>query len=202
MRTSQEIDKIAPALAKAQAKLTNPKRNRKVVVKQKNGGQFEYSYATLDTILDLIRPVLAENELSIQQGTIRTADVLFTLTTRITHSSGQWYENDTPLPYTGIADAQALGSAMSYSKRYGVTAILALASEDDDDGRLTKEKEKNIESEIPADDPIRKKIEEIASFPALQAYWKTLTVEQRTTYTAIKDAAKAAIAKADEEASK
>lgn len=165
MRTSQEIDKIAPALAKAQAKLANPKKNREVEVRSTKG-TYKYSYATLDSIFDLARPVLAEAEVSICQGTSH-ADGRWVVVTRLTHSSGQWQETDTPLPYSGHSDAQVLGSALSYAKRYGLTAMLGIASEDDDDGtRAKKGPAKGAPGEgvgDTLDEPTRNRMTDIAT---------------------------------------
>ena len=150
MRTSQDTDKISAALAKAQAALTNPKRNREVTVTPRSGSEYKYSYATLDSIFDLIRPAMTSSELVIWQGVQPKGDNAYWLTTRIFHSSGQWIETDTPLPYSGSTDAQSLGSALSYAKRYGLTAALGIASEEDDDGKLaTKGKKEGVHR--PAD---------------------------------------------------
>jgi hypothetical protein len=161
VRTSQEIDKLSAALAKAQAKLVNPKRNRTV-----STGKYSYSYATLDTIFDGIRPVLAEVEVTPSQGTKNT-DGRWDLVTRLTHSSGQWQETDVPLPYSGHSDAQVLGSALSYAKRYGLTAALGIASEEDDDGSRTGKKPgKGSPAEGTADaldEPTRNRMTDIAT---------------------------------------
>jgi len=59
--------------------------------------------------------------------------------TRVLHSSGQWIEFG---PFTiplGKKDAQSVGSACSYAKRYALSAALAISAEKDDDGnRATK----------------------------------------------------------------
>ena len=56
--------------------------------------------------------------------------------TRLVHSSGEWIANTTPIMVSKDADnaAQAHGSGMTYSRRYGVTALLCIVAEDDDDG--------------------------------------------------------------------
>lgn len=142
MRTSQEIDKIAAAIVKVQAALTNPPRNKTVTMRLKAGGEFAFKYATLDSILDLIRPVLAANELAVLQGTAggtaANQPPLY-LTTRLLHSSGQFYETDTPIPYNG-GDAPSLGIALTYTKRYSITAMLGFAAEEDSDAGGTEKR--------------------------------------------------------------
>lgn len=171
MRTSNETDKLSAALAKAHSKLVNPKRNliAKVKGKTKAGAfyEYEYTYAGLDSILDLVRPVLAEVELFVTQGV--AGDATFRLITRITHSSGQWMETDTPLAYSGAADPQELGIAMSYSRRYGIAPMLGIAPEEDkDDGRsnAAKKPAKGSAAEGVADaldEPTRNRMTDIAT---------------------------------------
>lgn len=168
MRTSPEIDKIAPALVKVQAALKNPARNKTVKMVLKSGREFEFKYATLDSIFDLIRPVLAEHELALIQGTgggtAANQPPLY-LTTRLLHASGQFYETDTPIPYNG-GDAQALGIALTYTKRYSITAVLGFSAEEDSDLGADKGKGKNAPAAGAGDslnEPTRNRMTDIAT---------------------------------------
>jgi hypothetical protein len=170
VRTSPEIDKIAPALVKVQAALTNPTRNKTVSMLLKSGKTFEFKYATLDSILDLVRPVLAEHEMAVIQGTgggtAANQPPLY-LTTRLLHSSGQFYETDTPIPYNG-GDAQALGIALTYTKRYSITAMLGFAAEEDSDAGADKGKKpsKGTPAEGAGDsldEPTRNRMTDVAT---------------------------------------
>lgn len=125
------IDKIALALAKAQAKITNPERNREVTVKTKTGSSYKFKYATLDAIIDHIRPHLTENGLWFTQ-TLANGDGRYKLITTLVHESGQSISSETPLLVQGQGN-QEFGSALTYMRRYALTALLGIAADEDDD---------------------------------------------------------------------
>lgn len=100
------------------------------------------AYMTLDGILDTIRKPLADVGLVvIQRADTRYADLAdgrrsvqsVEVTTRILHVSGEWVEGCCEVPVTAPT-AHAIGSAMTYARRYGITALLAISSDADDDG--------------------------------------------------------------------
>ena len=130
MRTSEQIDQLAAALAAAQAAFPPIQKDRTATVPTKTGGTYAYTYADLASFLDAVRPALAANGLSITQG--GTGDHLVT---RLLHVSGQWIESDGILPATQ-ATPQGLGSAVTYARRYWLTALLGVVAESDDDGAL------------------------------------------------------------------
>jgi hypothetical protein len=122
---STEIDKVAEALAKANAEL-------KSIGKDRTNPHFKNKYATLDAIMDAIRPSLAKHGLSVVQGAKEVTDG-FNVVTMLIHSSGQFVSNVVPVPLSK-QDAQGVGSALTYGRRYGVSSLLALATDEDDDG--------------------------------------------------------------------
>lgn len=128
-----EFDKIAAALAKAQAKMTNPPKTKTAKVyrsKEKGGGfSHSYQYADLADVLDHVRGPLTENGLAIIQ--IVTPGMLIT---RLVHLSGQSFESNYPLPQTAI-DPQSMGSAITYARRYSICPLLGIAGETDDDAK-------------------------------------------------------------------
>lgn len=134
MKTTEQVNEIAAALAKAQGMLTNPERNRTVrVTSRKTGTSYEFSYATLDSIIALIRKPLSDNGLSFTQNFCDGENGKLRLETTLWHTSGQWIRTDIPVIVDGN-EAQAFGSAMTYAKRYALTALLGIAADEDDDG--------------------------------------------------------------------
>ena len=138
MQTSDDVSDIFTALAAAQAALTN-------IVKSAENPFHKSKYAPLDAVLDIVRPVMKEHDLSIFQGTVhgRLAEgengVTMYLQTRILHKSGQWIADDgVPLLLRAKSKEgkpidptmQSLGSAVSYARRYGLQAALSIASTD------------------------------------------------------------------------
>lgn len=134
MKTSEHINELAAALAKAQGTFTNPPRNRAVKVTLKAGGNYTFHYTTLDCIIDMIRPGLSANGLSFVQSVGLDTDWVI-VGTRLMHSSGQWIEDELPVKPDGFGPQQ-IGSAITYGKRYLLTALLGVASDEDDDGNL------------------------------------------------------------------
>lgn len=122
MKTSEKIIEIAKALVLFQGKV-------KGVKKDSTNPHFKSKYASLEAIMEAIRKPLNESNLSI----IQSQNV-----TRLLHISGEWIEIEVNLaPETG--KPQEYGSAMTYARRYGVSAILSLATEDDDDGNMASQ---------------------------------------------------------------
>lgn len=124
MKTSESIAKLADALAKAQGAM-------EPAAKDSLNPHFKSRYADFASVTDALRKPLAENGLSYVQGVGIDGD-LVTLTTRLLHVSGEWVEST-----CGVrpqqAGPQAVGSAISYLRRYSLSALVGLASEEDDD---------------------------------------------------------------------
>lgn len=134
MKHSEHINDLAAALAKAQGLFTAAEREHiaKVQSKKGEGSSYQYAYADLQAYLDVCRGPLAENGLSFYQD-VCVDGQRATVTTVLIHSSGQFIESS-PLTLTA-ADAmpQSIGSAITYCRRYSLSAALGMASEADDD---------------------------------------------------------------------
>ncbi len=135
MNTSEQINEIAAALAKAQGAFQNVSKNREVVVRTKAGATYKFKYATLDAIIEMIRKPLSDNALAFVQS-IDKINGSMGVDTRLYHTSGQWMQIFTPMTVDGEGN-QALGSAVSYAKRYALSSLLGIASEDDDDANAS-----------------------------------------------------------------
>lgn len=131
MRQSDTIAKLADALAKAQAEI-------KAIGKDRSNSHFGNKYATLDAIMEGVRGPLAKHGLSVIQGASETADGFY-VESLLIHSSGEYVANVVPVP-VDKRTAQGLGSALTYGRRYGVSALLVLATDEDDDGNAAVEK--------------------------------------------------------------
>jgi hypothetical protein len=138
MEHSAEINELAAALSKAQGRFASVKTDSKAKIPTKAGGSYEYSYASLAATLDAIREPLAANGLAVTQCPEAKGDSLFVVT-ELTHASGQWLRSEIVTPYP-MGDVKALGSAITYLRRYTLTAILGLATEDDDGDAASEHK--------------------------------------------------------------
>lgn len=90
---------------------------------------FNSNYAALENILEVVEPILLKNGLVIVQTTDSAS-----LITTLYHTSGHSLSGSYPLP-TGL-DSQKLGAAVTYARRYAISALLSLATEPDDDGNV------------------------------------------------------------------
>ncbi len=127
-----QTGKIALALAKAQKAFKTVPKNRVAKVPTKAGGQYSYKYADLADVIDAVRDALSANELAFTQGV--EGDNLVTV---LVHSSGERLYNSVPMVSPGaMTGPQAVGSSLTYSRRYGLTALLGVVAEEDDDGQV------------------------------------------------------------------
>lgn len=128
---SPEIDKIAFALAKFQGMVDAIPKNKTV-----STGTFKYTYADLASIWENIRHPLTANELAISQG-FSYRDGKYFIDTMLLHSSGQWLKSS--LEIGSHEKIQQLGSEITYLRRYSLSAILGISTDEDDDAQAANE---------------------------------------------------------------
>lgn len=126
---SESIKELATALSKAQSEMHGAKKTA-INPFHKN------KYATLEDVWDAIREPLTKNGLSVVQTLGFDEKMGPTLTTMLLHSSGEWIEGTRPL-HAKSPDPQAIGSAITYARRYDMMALLGICPEDDDGERAT-----------------------------------------------------------------
>jgi hypothetical protein len=97
---------------------------------------FKTKYADMNAVLEAVRKPLAEQGLAITQTT-EVRDGTFCLVTRLGHSSGQWLAGEFPLPPPG--KSHEIGSAMTYAKRYSLSAIAGVSADEDEDGQASQD---------------------------------------------------------------
>lgn len=130
MRMSTDHAAISKALVQA-AREIGP------VVKDATNPHFKNTYASLDAITEYVKPLLANHGITIVQhadyllgehGSIVGIDVQTTLL----HESGEWVSVSAPMPMAKY-DPQGAGAAMTYGRRYSLSAALAIITDEDDD---------------------------------------------------------------------
>lgn len=144
---SEQINELATALAKAQAKFpTIPKDKVATIISAK--GSYKYKYADLADVLSAIRPALTDNGLAIVQ-TVEVLDKGYRLDTQLLHASGQYLGSSVLLDRW--PDPKQYGIEMSYMRRYQLCALVGVASDDDtdSDGLDTKQPKKAAKPEAP-----------------------------------------------------
>src|SRR5687768_6328740 len=133
MNKNESTKEIAKALAAFKSEVENVK-------KESTNPFFKSKYADLESIISTVKPVLAKYGLSYAQfpDYVRTygqdtEKAVPGLTTIIMHTSGEWIEATAPLVMKE-QNPQGQGSAITYMRRYALSAALGIATEDDDDG--------------------------------------------------------------------
>jgi len=123
MQWSPDIDKIAPALLKAQVKM-------KSASKTSTNPHFKSKYADLSEVYDACKDALHENGITILQGA-RNELELIGVDTVLLHTSGQ-YIREILMLRPSKPDPQGAGSAITYARRYSLAAMIGVMQEDDD----------------------------------------------------------------------
>ena len=133
MNKSETVGKLAEALAKAQGIMKPAKMN-------KVNPFFKSKYADLESVWDSIREPFSKNGLSV----IQTTDVLesgtLIVNTTLLHMSGEWISSSLTLSPTQNTP-QGVGSALTYARRYTLSAIAGVCSDEDDDANAASGKD-------------------------------------------------------------
>ena len=155
MNSSANLKELASALSKAQAIL-------QVAKKGSENPFFHSKYADLLSVWTACREALTINGLSIVQVIDIANDGKAFLETILLHESGEWITGRLPL-LAIKQDPQAQGSAISYARRYSLSAIIGLCTEEDDDAENAMNRE-TLKSEA-ASEPKRENICPIHGVP-------------------------------------
>lgn len=126
--TYQSQDTIE--LAKA---LINVQRTVQPVVRDAENPFTKSWYASLNSVMDACRDALIENGIWLCQYPVPVEHPnSLGLVTKLTHTeSGQWQSSLAVIPLPK-ADPQGMGSAITYARRYALTAMLGMVTADDD----------------------------------------------------------------------
>jgi len=172
MEISTTIKELATALVEFQKEV-------EAVKKDGTNPFYKSTYATLQSVIETIREPLAKNGLSFSQAP--DGDGLCTI---LMHTSGEFIKATgkmTPKDNT----PQGQGSAITYMRRYALSAILGIATEEDDDGNTAQPKTEvgktSLKKTQSAYDEAREKIEKETD-KIILADWKQ-KIEGSKKYT-------------------
>ena len=126
LQMSENINELAKALAAAQGALESVKRDKK-------NDHFNFKYADLAACLEVCREPLSKNGLAVIQipSHYDSATKKINVATMLCHSSGQYIKGELEIIVTK-PDAQGIGSAITYARRYSLCAMVGIAQDDDD----------------------------------------------------------------------
>ena len=130
---SEEIGKLAQALLKVQRQL-------QPALKDADNPFTKSRYATLNSVMDSCRQALLDNGIWLCQYPPVESGCLG-LVTKLTHAeSGQWQASLAVVPLPR-ADPQGVGISMTYIRRYALSAMLGIVTEEDTDGEFPKNRQ-------------------------------------------------------------
>lgn len=124
---AEETKSLATLLAEAQAEMPNPKKSR-----EGQKGYQKYKYATLDTVVDIIKKPLNSRGIFLTQPCEKVEDGTMRVQTVVMHE-GERIVLDTK-PYEYDSDPQEFGKRETYARRYSLLTAFGLAGENDTDG--------------------------------------------------------------------
>lgn len=132
-RCSEQMGRLAAALAQAQSELTNPEKTLTATIRSPFPREADrtFRYASLAGGLDIARKTLSQQEIAVIQATRCEVDQVL-LTTLLVHSSGEWMSSEWPVCPIKETDApHRMGAALTYARRYALFALVGIAGEDD-----------------------------------------------------------------------
>lgn len=125
---SSEFKNIGVALLQVQSKVSGVARDAKA-----DAGRRTYKYATLEAVIDAVRPACVEAGIVLLQAPhLDAPGGVVSVETVLVHAASGEYMSCTSACSVNAGDAQAIGSAQTYMRRYGLMSLLGLAPEDDD----------------------------------------------------------------------
>lgn len=140
---SDEVGELYSSLAKAQLEM-------EVAKTDSINPFFKSKYSDLAGIVKASRPYLSKNGLAVIQRVLPDSKGQLCLYTRLCHCSGQWMESYMPIT-PPKSDVQAIGSYITYLRRYNYASIVGVvASDEDDDGHVASEDYKKTPHKVYA----------------------------------------------------
>lgn len=126
----EQPNELFTALSAAQGEIKNPLASIEA---------YNYKYVDLNLAMEAIRAPFAKNGLAVIQLVGKLENNAITVSTLLTHKSGQYVSATTKMPVNVSKGAQGVGSAITYCRRYALLAIAGIAPADDDDGKQASE---------------------------------------------------------------
>lgn len=159
MKKSETLTEFSKAFAKTQQEMKQP-------LKDANNPFFKSKYVPLENVVEAITESASKNGLSFTQFPSSDEAGNVTVGTLVMHSSGEWIEYD-PIKMKPVKnDPQSIGSAITYAKRYALSAIFGITSDPDDDGNEATQTKKQA--------PAKKKDEPVISIEKANYYLKEI----------------------------
>lgn len=146
MERSESIKELAMALSKAQGEI-------KPALKDSNNPFFKSKYADLASVWEVCRGPLSKNGLTVMQHPTAEGNIV-SVETIVIHSTGEWISSKLTM-VSKEQTPQGIGSTITYARRYSLSSIIGIASEEDDDGNAASGKTTSAPSATQAHTPTK-----------------------------------------------
>lgn len=133
MQFSETRQEIFKALSLFRKKLKQPKKDA-------DNPFFKSKYVPLENVTEAIDKALEDTGMSYSQEVTSASNNQLSVSTLVTHESGEYILYDPLTVNTSKLDVQAFGSAETYARRYTLSAVFGVTSDLDDDGNSATEK--------------------------------------------------------------
>ncbi len=193
MERSEQIDQLAVALAKAQGEIEGAAKDSANLF-------FRSKYADLASVWNAIREPLSKAGLSVAQPVaVKGPEV--TVTTVLLHASGQWISGDLTLTamrqlkdgagWETVNTPQAIGSTITYARRYALAAMVGVAPEEDDGNaasgvpaqrQVAERRIEELRQPKPAAKPEARSFQMLEQFSIIKADLKKLHGDDKRYY--------------------
>lgn len=127
MNKSESIVEISKAMAKFQSEVKQP-------FKDANNPFFKSKYVPLESVVESITSIAPKHGISFVQWASNDDTGRVGVSTMIMHTSGEYIEFDPVYMNADKNTAQGAGALISYLKRYSLSAVFGITSDQDDDG--------------------------------------------------------------------
>lgn len=145
LKKSESIQNLSNAMAEFQKKIKQP-------LKDANNPFFKSQYVPLENVVEAITETGSQLGISFMQFASSDETGSIEVATLVMHSTGEYIEFPPVRMKPESNKPQAVGSAITYAKRYALSAIFGITSDKDDDGNeatgLNKQVEKQPKQQV------------------------------------------------------
>ncbi len=142
--SSENVTELAKSMINVQRELVP-------ALKDGTNDYTQSSYATLKSVMEVCKSILISHGIWLTQYPIPVAGGNLGLVTKIVHAaSGQWQSSLIEMPLSKN-DPQGYGSAITYARRYGLSALIGIITEDDDAEAAMGREQTNQQKSYPSE---------------------------------------------------
>src|SRR5699024_1161920 len=146
MEKSETITELSKALAEFQKEVKQP-------LKDKNNPFFKSKYVPLENVVEAITDIAPNHGLSFVQWALNNDNGQVGVATILMHTSGEYIQFDPVFMKAEKQTPQGYGALITYIKRYTLSAIIGITSDQDDDanessGNSQKKQQKQVSKSV------------------------------------------------------